>query len=126
VNDAVLSPQGETIGIESGTHGHGRSRKITTGIGAIKLAPAQGERPWGARGARSASASAPRVLAPWDPADEQPGRLLPSPYLPVMSTGDVRDALSALLGKEWSEPVAVVDIRPESALAFCARLTGRR
>ena len=65
--------------VGSGTHGHGRSRKITTGIGAIRLATAQGERPWGASGARSASASSPRVLAPWDPADEQPGCLLPSP-----------------------------------------------
>src|SRR5215470_14454651 len=84
--------------VGAGTHGHGRSRKITTGIGAIKLAPAQGQGPWGANGARSASASSPRVLAPWDPADEQPGCLLPSPYVRVMSTGDFRDALSARHG----------------------------
>ena len=36
--------------VGSGTHGHGRSRKITKGIGAIKVVSAQGERPRDASG----------------------------------------------------------------------------
>jgi len=66
----------------------------------------------------SPGAVGPGGRTAWMPAAES--------YLGVMSTGDFRDALSALLGKECSEPVAVGDIRPESAIAFCARLTGQR
>jgi hypothetical protein len=47
-------------------------------------------------------------------------------YLRGMSTGDFHDELSPLLGKECSELVAVGDIRPESPLAVCPILTGRK
>ena len=89
-------------------HGYGPVRKIATGIGAVEVARPK-VRDRGATGAdRLRFTSA--ILPLWARRTKSLDALLPILYLRGISTGDFQEALSALLGKDAPEPVAVSDL----------------
>ncbi|MCP3477729.1 IS256 family transposase (plasmid) [Bradyrhizobium sp. CCGUVB1N3] len=79
-------------------HGHGPTRKIATGIGAIEVARPKVRD----RGASSADRIrfSSAILPLWARRTKSLDALLPILYLRGISTGDFQEALSALLGKD--------------------------
>ena len=80
-------------------HGHGPERAVQTGIGPVEVrrakvrdrAPAEGE---------SRVRFTSRILPRWARRTRSLDALLPVLYLRGVSTGDFREALAALLGKD--------------------------
>lgn len=80
-------------------HGHGPEREVQTGIGAVAVArPKIRDRGGAEDGARIRFTSA--ILPRWARRTRSLDALLPTLYLRGISTGDFREALSSLLGKD--------------------------
>ncbi len=80
-------------------NGKGRTRKVTLGSGTIAVnAPRVNDRRVGADGQRCKFTS--RILPPYMRRSPKVAEVLPILYLRGLSTGDFREALAALLGKD--------------------------
>jgi transposase-like protein len=80
-------------------NGKGRTRKITLGAGTIPVsAPRVNDRRLNADGQRCKFTS--RILPPYMRRSPKVAEVLPVLYLRGLSTGDFREALAALLGKD--------------------------
>jgi hypothetical protein len=80
-------------------NGRGRTRKVTLGGGTIAVnAPRINDRRVGSNGQRFKFTS--RILPPYMRRSPKVAELLPVLYLRGLSTGDFREALAALLGKD--------------------------
>ena len=80
-------------------HGHGPAREIQTGIGPVAVSRVKiRDRGVGADGEKIRFASA--ILPRWARRTKSLDALLPVLYLRGISTGDFREALAALLGKD--------------------------
>jgi len=80
-------------------HGHGPSRTIQTGIGPVEVARAK-VRDRGAAGAGDRIRFSSALLPLWARRTKSLDALLPVLYLRGISTGDLQEALAALLGKD--------------------------
>jgi transposase-like protein len=80
-------------------NGKGRTRKVTLGAGTIAMsAPRVNDRRLDAQGQRCKFTS--RILPPYMRRSPKVAEVLPVLYLRGLSTGDFREALTALLGKD--------------------------
>ena len=80
-------------------NGKGRTRKVTVGAGTIPVsAPRVNDRRTDARGERRRFTS--RILPPYMRRSPKVAEVLPVLYLRGLSTGDFREAVAGLLGKD--------------------------
>jgi transposase-like protein len=80
-------------------HGHGPERAIQTGVGPVAVRRAK-VRDRGKVGAAEKIRFTSSILPKWARRTRSLDALLPILYLRGISTGDLREALSALLGKD--------------------------